>query len=182
MRKIKKKKQKQQARQQLHPALIVGSIVALVAVVTLVVILASPNPFAPETDFTVYTASGEKVQLSDFAGKPIVLNFWTSWCGPCQAEMPDFQKAYEQYGDKVQFVMVNLTYSGSETKEKAQAILKEKGYTFPVFFDTDADAGKAYNVESIPATFFFDKNGNIVDSYRQMIDEDTLLKAIKKIL
>ena len=58
-------------------------------------------------DFTVYDASGNPVKLSDYFGKPIVLNFWASWCGPCQMEMPDFQEKYEALDGQVQFLMIN---------------------------------------------------------------------------
>ena len=90
--------------------------------------------FAP--DFTVYDADGNEVHLSDFRGKPVVLNFWASWCGPCKMEMPDLEKAYQEYGDQIQFMLVDLTDGSQETVEKASAFIKEQGYTFPVFYDT----------------------------------------------
>ena len=67
----------------------------------------APQDVAP--DFTVTDADGNAVKLSDFRGKGVVLNFWASWCGPCKSEMPHFQTAYEQYGDEVHFLMVNMS-------------------------------------------------------------------------
>ena len=112
--------------------------------------------FAP--DFTVYDAEGNEVQLSDFRGKPVVLNFWASWCGPCKSEMPDFESVYQTLGQDIHFVMVNLT-TGRETVEIAQAFLDQSGYTFPVYFDTQASAAMTYGVSAVPMTFFIDAEG-----------------------
>ena len=85
-------------------------------------------------DFTVYDANGNPVKLSDFIGKPVVLNFWASWCPPCKSEMPDFQEVYQELGGQVQFLMVNTTVS--DTMADAKAFIQSMGYTFPVFYDT----------------------------------------------
>ncbi|MBQ4347432.1 MAG: TlpA family protein disulfide reductase, partial [Firmicutes bacterium] len=85
-------------------------------------------------DFTVYDSEGNAVMLSDFIGKPIVLNFWASWCGPCKMEMPEFNEAYAELGEDIQFLMVNVT-TGRETQESASAFIEENGYSFPVFYD-----------------------------------------------
>ena len=65
----------------------------------------TPEP-VPAPDFTMMNAAGETVKLSDFFGKPIVLNFWASWCGPCKSEMPHFEKCYLEYGEEVEFFEV----------------------------------------------------------------------------
>ena len=112
--------------------------------------------FAP--DFTVYDSEGNEVHLSDFRGKPVVLNFWASWCGPCKSEMPDFESAYQTLGQDVHFLMINQT-GGRETLETAQEFLAQSGYTFPVYFDTELSASMAYGVSAIPTTFFIDAEG-----------------------
>ena len=129
-------------------------------------------------DFTVYDRDGNQVKLSDFIGKPIVLNFFASWCGPCKSEMPDFEAKYREIGDGVQFLMINLTDGYYETVKSATDFIDGAGYTFPVFFDTDSSAATAYNVVSIPTTYFIDANGNIVARATGAISAATLAEGI----
>ena len=111
-------------------------------------------------DIEITDMDGNKVMLFDYIGKPIVLNFWASWCGPCKSEMPEFQTAFEEYGDKIQFVMLNLTDGSQETEETAKEFIKEEKFTFPVFFDKELEGASSYNIYSIPETYFIDKDGN----------------------
>ena len=134
----------------------------------------------PAPDFTVYDADGNQVHLSDYLGKPVVVNFWASWCGPCQMEMPDFQETYLELGEEVQFLMINMT-GGRETLENAQAFIAEQGYTFPVFFDQDADAARTYGAYSLPTTYFIDTEGNAVAQATGAIDRETLQTGIDMI-
>ena len=140
---------------------------------------ASETTTAP--DFTVVDADGNAVNLSDFFGKPIVLNFWASWCGPCKSEMPEFEEAYAAYGEDVQFLMVNMTDGSRETVEVAQEFIAEQGYTFPVYFDTEMDAAITYSVMSIPCSYFIDAKGNLIARASGAIDAQTLQTGIDMI-
>lgn len=133
-------------------------------------------------DFTVYDAQGKEAHLSDYFGKPIVLNFWASWCGPCKMEMPNFEEAYLQYGEEIQFMMVSLTDNASETVETAKAFIHEQGYTFPVYFDTEASGAIAYGVTSIPMTYFIDADGNGVAYAMGTLDAKSLQQGIDMLL
>ncbi len=132
-------------------------------------------------DFTVYDAQGNEVRLSDYFGKPIVLNFWASWCGPCRMEMPDFQSKYQELGNDVQFLMINMTDGARETVESASDFIAQKGYTFPVFFDTHYNAATTYSVYSLPMTFFINRNGTVVAYAKYAIDAETLHQGIDMI-
>ena len=133
-------------------------------------------------DFTVYDLEGNAHKLSDFRGKPVLLNFWASWCGPCQMEMPDFQKFYESHGDKVNFVIVNLTDGQQETVESASAFIEEKGYTFPVYYDTDIDAAVKYGVSAVPVSYFIDAEGYFVAWAQGALTADMLQQGMDMLL
>lgn len=133
-------------------------------------------PLAP--DFTVEDLDGNKYKLSDFRGKPVIVNFWASWCGPCKMEMPDFEELYKEYGDKINFLMVNMTDGNQETKDKASKHISDNGYTFPVYYDTETEAAYAYGVSSIPATYFIDSEGYPVVYGVGALDKETLLTGI----
>ena len=136
----------------------------------------------PAPDFTVYDFEGNPVKLSDFKGKPVVINFWATWCGYCVKEMPSFEKAFAEYGDEVVFMMINVTDGYQETKEAALELTEEKGYTFPVYYDTELSATYAYGAYSLPATGFVDENGFFVTGQTGMISEEKLFERIESLL
>ena len=125
-------------------------------------------------DFNVLDKDGNTVRLSDKFGKPVVINFWATWCPPCKQELPDFDKLCKEYGDRVVFMMVNLTDGYRDTVDGTKRFVSGKGYTFPVYFDTKDNAASAYNVSSIPQTTFIDAKGNIYTTRIGAKDEATL--------
>ena len=131
-------------------------------------------------DFTVTDYDGNQVNLTDYKGKPIVLNFWATWCYYCKVEMPDFNEAYKIYPD-VQILMVNATGTNGETVESAKAYVEQEKYEFPVLFDTGHEGLRKFGISSFPATIFIDKDGNIVSNRIGMLTMDALEREIAKI-
>ena len=129
-------------------------------------------------DFTVYDADGNEVHLADYIGKPIVLNFWASWCGPCKAEMPHFEEAYKNNPD-IEFIMVNATTSSYETLKKAQDFISDSGYTFPVYYDKDGQAAYLYGVSALPMTMLIDKDGAPIGYITGSISADILNQLLE---
>lgn len=139
-----------------------------------------PLELAP--DFAVEDIEGNTHRLSDHIGTPVILNFWATWCGPCQNEMPEFEAAYQEYGDRIQFMMINLTDGYSDTVGSATQFVHDGGYTFPLFFDTSMEAAMNYGTSSIPVTCFIDAEGRLVYTQIGMISSDTLHRWIEAIL
>lgn len=132
----------------------------------------------PAPDFTVFDFKGNEVKLSDFAGKPVILDFWASWQPSCKSELQDFNAVYADVKDDVVFMMVDLVDGQKETQAIGQKFVEEQGYDFPVYFDNGQLAANSYGISSIPATFVIDSNGGIVTSYEGAIDKNTLEDAV----
>jgi len=146
---------------------------------------AETAPSEPQTvqapDFTVYDVDGNEVHLSDYFGKPIVLNFWASWCGPCKSEMPDFNAKYQELDGAVHFLMINMTDGSRETVETASQFVADQGYSFPVFYDTDSMAAYVYQAFSLPTTYFIDAEGQPIAQATGAINAETLQRGIDMI-
>lgn len=132
-------------------------------------------------DFTVYDKSGKEVSLSDFIGKPTIVNFWASWCGPCKMEMPDFEEKYQSLGEEINFLMVNMTDGSRETVKTASDFIEKEGFTFPVYYDEKSNASITYSVYSLPTTYFIDADGYAIAQSTGAIDSETLQKGIDMI-
>ena len=139
-------------------------------------------PKTPAPDFTMYDLEGNPIKLSDFQGKPVLLNFWASWCGPCKMEMPEFQNFFDQYGDQVHFVIVNLTDGAQETVESASSYIAQEGYTFPVYYDTAMEGAYTYGVNAVPVSYFIDAEGNLQAWAQGALSADLLQQGMEILL
>jgi cytochrome c biogenesis protein CcmG, thiol:disulfide interchange protein DsbE len=111
-------------------------------------------------DFTLQDEQGQAIRLSDLRGRPVLVNLWASWCPPCQAEMPDMEKAYEKYSQQGFIILaINTTYQ--DQKSSALAFASQHGLTFPILFDMDGTVSHQYMVRAMPTSFFIDQQGII---------------------
>ena len=142
-------------------------------------LLAHNENFEKAINFSMTDSIGNKISLNDFIskGKPIVLNFWASWCPPCASEMPHFNKVFLEMGEQVQFMMVNL----GEPSHIGANYVKEKNFSFPVFFDTYEEGAYEYQINAIPLSLFINRDGNIALKIPGSLNENTLRNGIELI-
>lgn len=122
-------------------------------------------------NFTLKSVEGEKeISLEDYRGKPVVLNFWATWCGPCKEELPLFESTWKEYKDKgVVFLGVDVM----DDKGNAAEFIETEGITYTNLHDPSGDVSSKYGVVALPATFFIDKEGNIAyKNYGPLVGED----------
>lgn len=110
-------------------------------------------------DFVLEDMSGNKVQLSDFKGKGVFLNFWGTWCKPCEEEMPYMERQYSHYKNLgVEILAVNI----AESDVAIESFVNKHDLTFTILKDKDRAVTEAYDITPIPTTFLIDKSGKIV--------------------
>ena len=130
---------------------------------------------------------GTTVAFSDVkesaAGKPIVLNFWGGTCPPCRAEMPGFQRVYERHADEILMLGVDIgPFLGLGTRSSAMRLLDELGITYPTAYAVDRDPVGQFQITGLPATYFFDGNGNLLGSAGGFIDERALENRVRDLI
>jgi len=111
----------------------------------------------PAPDFALVSIADRSsvVKLSDFRGTPVVLNWFASWCGPCRAEIPEYQAAQDALGDRIVFLAVNL----AESPDTAAGFLQSLGATFPALLDSDGSVADHYRLQGMPTSIFIDGEG-----------------------
>ena len=111
-------------------------------------------------DFTLSVLDSQDIGLADLIGKPVILNFWASWCPPCKAEMPDFQEAFQEYrSSDLQIIAINST--NQDSLYDVSKFIEEHEISFPIPLDLTGSVSRDYSIHSLPTTYFIDKNGVI---------------------
>ncbi|BCJ86698.1 TlpA family protein disulfide reductase [Effusibacillus dendaii] len=141
----------------------------------------SPQPGKMAPDFALRDMAGQTVRLSDLRGKPVLINFWASWCGPCRQEMPDLVKKSETYKDQITFVGINLTSSESDAKD-VQSFLQEFHVKYPILLDEEGQVSNLYQVLGIPTTVSINPDGMIVDRITGAMNADQMEKVMQNLL
>ncbi len=112
-----------------------------------------------DINFTLTDLNGKSWTLKDLKGKVVMVNFWATWCPPCQKEMPDLEALYNQYKDSG---FVILALSQDDETEKVAPFIAERKITYPIFLDPGQKIGKLFEVDGIPKSFVYDRNGKLV--------------------
>ncbi|WP_042223673.1 TlpA family protein disulfide reductase [Oceanobacillus manasiensis] len=118
-----------------------------------------PGEMAP--NFTLQTLNGEEIQLSELKGKKVLLNFWATWCPPCKEEMPEMQTFHETYGDEVEVLAVNMTKTETSGQNDVKKFNEKFAYSYPMPLDIEGEISAAYNVFTVPTTYFIGTDGRI---------------------
>lgn len=147
---------------------------------------------APDTEITMYQGAsavgGSKIALSSLwsAGRPLVLNFWAGLCPPCRAEMPDFQRVYDERGAanaKFAFIGVDIgPFIGLGSRDEARALLRELRVTFPAGTTFDARAVRNYEIVGMPTTVFITPDGKILRKHAGLLTYEQMNAFIDELL
>jgi peroxiredoxin len=131
----------------------------------------APAPVAghPAPDFSLKTLEGEAVSLADFKGKPVLINFWATWCGPCRVEMPELQQAAVDNAEGL--VVIGINNTSTDTRQLVDDFVQELGLTFPIVLDEDGQVAETYRVLGLPTTIFVDRNGVVNEIFTGPINK-----------
>ncbi len=156
----------------------IGAGVVLVIVAVLLLLLhdsgtagGPPRQGAPLANFSLTDLNGKSVQLSDFAGRPVLINAWATWCPPCKMEMPDLNAFYQQYRDQG---FVILAVNAGETAGQARAYVQQLGLTFPVLLDPNEHLMDTLHINDFPTSILVGRDGLVKTIYIGRMDRPTI--------
>lgn len=140
-------------------------------------ILQAPTQSSPAPDFQLETLDGSSIKLADLRGHPVLINFWATWCGPCQQEMPLIEQYYKKYKPD----LVVLAVNSAEPQTDVQTFVTNHNLSFPVLLDPDYKVEDLYKVRAFPTTFFVDKSGTIRYQQIGVLSEGQLVQYLAQL-
>jgi peroxiredoxin len=133
---------------------------------------------APE--FRLMSPAGAAMNLGDLRGKVVLLNFWATWCSPCNSEMPDLNAIYRRYGNEKDFVVVGVNLQ--EQPEEVASYAARRSIAFPLLLDRDGHvARRDYQVRTLPASVIIDREGRVRDSWTGPLQREAVLARLEKV-
>lgn len=172
-----------------HPAYVLLFVLLLVASAltpvlqvqeTTTILEAKPVVGSAAPSFSLTGMDGKTYELNGKRDKPLVINFWASWCGPCRMEAPDLRRLHQAYGQQIDFYAINVT--SDDTLEEAKAFVDRYKLTFPVPLDLQGEVAKSYQLQAFPTTYLIDRNGVIRQKIIGMIEASSFEQELKKLL
>jgi len=141
---------------------------------------AEPRPEVgyPAPDFELPTPEGEPVRLSDYRGRPVLLNFWATWCPPCRVEMPHIQAVHEAYGARLVVLAVAVQDDWAFTRP----FMDRYGFTFTALQDREMEATFAYRIQSLPTSVFVDREGIIRQIWTGLMTREAMEAAVRAVV
>lgn len=139
-----------------------------------------PKPGFAAPSFELASLDGQTYSIGGARDKPVLINFWASWCEPCHQEAPDLQQIYEQYAGKLDIYAVNVT--SLDTERGAREFINEYELTFPALLDLDGAVASSYRVNGYPVTFLVGSDGVVADAYFGMIIPADVTRQIDRLL
>lgn len=143
---------------------------------------------ASALDFTVKDVDGNDVNLADYQGKKVYINFWATWCGPCIREIPELEEVYQEYKDKDDYVFLSITspndakFANANPADKSQEVIlstaDDLGITYPVLFDTKDQAATKFALSAVPTHIFINSDGTLKQTFAGQIQNDYLIQLL----
>lgn len=133
----------------------------------------------PAPNFELIALNGEKVRLSDFRGKKVLINFWATWCPPCVKEMPAMQAFYDEYAAKENIVIFAINATNQEaTTDTVKQFVRKNGISFPILLDEQGDVLLHYEVLTLPTSLIIDEGGMVVEQILGPVTEEVLVEKL----